>query len=94
MSYRVEYDSNVKLRKKEQWGIRRAIATGICFAVFVLMVHLFWDEGNELLFKLLIPGDTVTTWSSVQQLTEQLRSGVPIQFAVKEFCSEILQGSY
>jgi len=94
MSYRVEYDSGGKPEVQEQWGMRRVMITGVCFVLFLIFVNLFWQNGKALLFELMLPGDSVTTWNSVQQLTEQLRSGVPIQFAVKEFCNDILQGSY
>ena len=95
MSYRVEYGEKIKWEKAEEdWGMRRVIITGIFCMFFVLLVHLFWEEGKEVMIRLLVPGDAVTTWNSVQQLAEHLRQGIPLEFAAKEFCHEILQTCY
>lgn len=95
MSYRVEYDSGIKWEKSRKSGGKYTwLWTGICFAGFVLLVNLFWDTGREVLLQLVLPGDTQVTWNGMQQLSENLRQGIPLQAAVHEFYNEILQGCY
>jgi len=95
MSYRVEYDPDIKWgRKKEEWGIRRVIITGMFFFLFCAAVHSFWQEGRDVLFRLLLPGDAEITWSSLEQFTQNLQEGIPLRFAAREFCHGILQSGY
>lgn len=95
MSYRVEYDSGIKWEQSRKSGRKNLwVWTGICFAVFVLLVNLFWDAGREVLLQLILPGDARASWNGVLQLSDNLRQGIPLQAAVRDFCYEILQGCY
>lgn len=95
MSYRVEYDSKVKWEQcTKPKGSYRVLLTGLFLMLFFLLVNFGWEEGKELLFQLMLPGDAHVTWNGMQQLSENLSSGIPLQFAIREFYNEILQGCY
>ena len=95
MAYRVEYRSRIKWEQKaETKGSCRYLWIGVFFLLFVTLVNLHWEEGRDLLFRLVLPGDSHVTWRCIQELMDSLRQGIPLSCAVQEFCNEILQGCY
>lgn len=95
MSYRVEYNSELKWEHKdERKGSSRYLWTGLFFLCFLMFVNLCWEEGKEVLFQILLPGDAHVTWNGMLHLSDNLRQGIPFSFAVQEFCNEMLQGCY
>lgn len=95
MSYRVQYDSNMKWEaEKKSWGVRRLWMIGLCFLLFVGMVFHFWKDGAQVLLQLLLPGDAAMTWLAMEQLTQNLYQGMPLPVAAQEFCYGIIQAVY
>lgn len=95
MAYRLEYDTSCRWEKrKEEWGIQRVILSCLFFVLFILVVNLYWKEGRDILIRLVFPQDTVAAWNGLQQLTDQIRQGVPLKTAAENFCNEVLQGYY
>ena len=95
MAYRVEYRSKVKWEhRSERNHIRRYLVSFGFFAVFLILVCLNWSVGKEVLLQLLLPGDAHATWNGMVQLSENLRNGIPLSFAFREFCDGILQSCY
>ena len=95
MAYRVEYDSKVKWEQKSDRNpSRRFLMVCLFFAVFLALVNLNWGVGKEVLFQLLLPGDAHATWSGMLQFSDNLRNGIPVSFAFREFCDGILQSCY
>lgn len=95
MAYRVEYDSKVKWEEqpKGKPSCRFLVGCG-CFALFLILVSLHWSAGKEILVQLLLPGDAQATWNGMVQLSDNLRNGIPLSFAFREFCDGILQSCY
>ena len=95
MSYRVEYNAALKWEQRTQAkGSHGFLWTGLFLLSFLLLVNLCWEEGKEVLFQILLPGDAHVTWNGMVQLSDNLRQGIPLSFAVREFCNEMLQGCY
>lgn len=92
MAYRVEYSSRIKWEQKvDEKKSGSMMWAGLFFVLFLCLVNLRWDEGRELLFQILLPGDAHVTWNCMQQLMDSLRQGTSVSCAVQEFCNEILQ---
>ena len=95
MAYRVEYDSKVKWEQRSEVNhFSRFFVGCIFFAVYLILVHLNWNTGKEVLFQLLLPGDAHVTWNGMVQMSDNLRNGIPLSFAFREFCNGILQSCY
>lgn len=60
------------------------------FLAFLLLTKLYWPEGSAKLRNMLIPGDPEVTGHAVMALLDDLRTGEPLEIAVKTFCNEIL----
>ena len=95
MAYRVEYNSKVKWEEQPKTNHSRRFFVGCAFFVlFLILVSLHWSAGKEILVQLLLPGDSQATWNGMVQLSENLRNGIPLSFAFREFCDGILQSCY
>ncbi len=91
MSYRIDYHPEEQ-RKQTPAGFRvsRFTMTMGCFAVFLVLVHLFWQEGAALLRQLLIPGDPDVTLAAADVLADSLSRGANPGEAITVFCRRIL----
>ena len=94
MGYRIVYDR--ELEKHKQNRFRRGqvgLLTAAFFVMFILSVKLFWEEGTDMLWDILLPGNEDITRSAMDQMVAQLRSGVGLKEAVTAFCREIIAGA-
>lgn len=95
MSYRVQYDSDMKWEAEKKPGMgRRLWLTGLFLILFFVLVFRYWEDGAQVLRQVLLPGDAVTTWNSLNQFTWNLYQGVSLPVAAKEFCQNVMQSVY
>lgn len=90
MAYRVDYaDSKGQVTAQERWHFFRAVI--ICFFLFLILVQLFWPQGQEAIQKLLLPGATEAVWAAVDSFADQLQTGEPIGEALNTLCRTVFQ---
>lgn len=89
MGYRISYEPIKKLRGAEKRRTRIGALVGIFFLLFLLMVNLFWAEGAAVLRELVMPGDAAVTALALEEMSENLKEGIPLQEAVEGFCRSI-----
>jgi len=95
MPYRVEYSWDTKWeRQDEGWGMRLVVFTAAFFMLFLVLVNTYWQEGREVLLKLVFPGDTEAAMSAVSGFTANLEQGIPLKAAAEAFCRELLNRAY
>lgn len=92
MGYRIEYQPVRKIRGREQHRSRLMAFTALFFLLFLVLTHVFWPEGAQMLQRVLIPGDPAVTAAALDGLCDQLRSGAGISEAAIQFCRQILSG--
>ena len=93
MGYRIEYEGYEKEQNpKEDTNTARILLTLMFSAACFLLVMTCWQEGRELLLKLVIPGDPEQTIQAVCTFAEELRDGAPIQRAAAAFCESVISG--
>ena len=94
MGYRIEYDGEVVVWKRESHhGNRILLYSGMFFVLFLIMTHLFWPEGWVQLENWIYPGDAAVTKEALQNMASELRTGMYLSDAVTAFCREIIHGS-
>lgn len=78
MAYRINYRPVRKLRGREGQRLRLPALTGLCFLLFLALVHSLWPEGREYLRSAL---DTMATHlhrdASVMEALAKLRCLIP-----------------
>lgn len=94
MGYKISYEPIRKLRGAQTRRSRIGALVGIFFLLFLLMVNLFWAEGKDVLRDLVMPGDAAVTTAALNQLSVNLKQGLPVQESVEEFCRAILNKEF
>jgi len=93
MSYRVEYGWDMEKRFAPVQSRRRVLGLSLVFfGIFLTLVHLFWADGREVLWKLVFPGNAVVTWNALEDMAYSLRQGKSLISAAECFCREIMLG--
>ena len=93
MGYRIEYEGFQKEgEKKEDSNAARILLTLMFSAVCFLLVMTCWQEGRDLLRRLVIPGDPDQTIQAAYVFAKGLGDGAPIQEAAAAFCETVLGG--
>lgn len=93
MGYRVAYPLNMKLPKQENGNIRRMLLTAFFLCIFLLTVSISWPRGKAVLQGLVFPGDLAVTAAAFEDMTSDLRAGMPFPDALQEFYVHILSES-
>ena len=94
MGYKISYEPIRKLRGAQTCRSRIGALVGIFFLLFLLMVNLFWTEGKDVLRELVMPGDAAVTTAALNQLSVNLKQGLPVQVSVEDFCRAILNKEF
>lgn len=95
MSYRVQYETNMKWEKDKETGFgRRYFLTGVFFLLFLGWIFHFWEQGKQVFLKLLLPGDPAVTWAALETMVLNLEQGVSLPVAAQELCNGIIQSVY
>ena len=92
MGYRIEYVTEDRGGARNGRRSNVSVLTLLVFCAFLTGVRLWWPEGWETLWDLLIPGDRAQAAQSLEQMVLSLRQGVEFRDAVTAFCGEILAG--
>lgn len=91
VAYRIDYGSGMQYRRAERGGVLRLqTMTAAWLLVFTLVVSRVWPEGTQRLRQYLLPGGQPVQ-TAFQAMTEQLRSGVPVEDALTAFCIQIIE---
>lgn len=93
MAYCILYDDKNQ-PKKTLSAFRRLVLTVCFFACFLWLVSSFWPEGQELLRRLLIPGDPDGTLHAAEVFAQEIGSSFPLSDAARNFCLAILDHGY
>ena len=67
--------------------------SGMFFLLFLIAVELFWPEGRNVIRGLLFSGDAEVAAEAMEELTVQLKLGMPVKDALVVFGRQILEGS-
>lgn len=95
MSYYVDYFPDAEPQKpRRNPGLRSFLFGMLFFAIFLFTVGRFWQEGREVLGKMLFSGDSVAAWNALETLAADLKHGIPLEFAAENFYLEILKRGY
>lgn len=91
MSYRIVYGPEPKAARKEKHGpFRLQMLTAACLIAFVMLVKLFWPEGNIKLQQYLLPGEPGATQQALEEMIDNLRDGAEMGDAFTAFCQQII----
>ena len=93
MGYRVEYSPVVKASGVEKGVSRKVHLTVLCLLLFCMLVGILWPEGAEALRWLVFPGNLAVTTAALDDLTADLKMGVPFQDALQCFCLSIMEAA-
>lgn len=91
MSYRIEYGSGKPRQQSKDPFSRRLLLTAAFLGIFCALVTLFWQEGRQLLYAILIPGDAEITLEAAEAFADSLSSGASFSHAAADFCRSVLQ---
>lgn len=93
MGYRISYTAVRKVRGMEKRVVSvPALAAGFLL-LFCILVATFWPRGEEMLKKIIFPGDSQVTISALEDLRGQILEGVSLKDALQTFCAQILEGA-
>ena len=80
------------VRKQFRSGILRiCILTGVCFAVFLVLVEAFWPEGSHFLRETVSYTRNIIPVSALEVFAEDLRVGDSVFHAFRDFCRSLLR---
>ncbi len=60
------------------------------FAVFCLLVTVYWEDGRQVLQTIFFPGDFERAKLAGEDLVNALRGGESVSDAISAFCREII----
>lgn len=91
MGYRVDYQPIKKVRRLEKQHAVLPALTALCFALFILLVTLFWDRGAEVFWNLVFSGDVAVTANALEAFAQELEAGIELRAALETFCRTVIQ---
>lgn len=93
MGYRMEYEGYQREDIPQKNGNTARVALTVLFSVIcILLVMTCWQEGRDLLLKLVIPGEPAQTIQAACVFAQELQDGAPILEAAAVFCESVLGG--
>ena len=93
MGYIIFYEKDKINQNRKKRG---SYAFGLVCLSFLLLfaaVCNIWTEMRKSILYSILPGDPVVTAAAISELTDDLRSGSTISFALKDFVTEVLEGA-
>lgn len=90
MAYRIDYlsVSKAKKAKKRRYPI---LILSICLFALLLFNTILKDQ-RAMLLRIIFPGDTAVTMTSLDNMLTQLKAGAPFQEALLVFCQQVIAG--
>lgn len=92
MGYRVEYPKIKKLRGLEKRACGTAALTGLCFALFLLVVNMAWPEGAAVLRRLVFWADAAVTAAAFETFCQEMQEGETVLQAFGTFWETVVRG--
>ena len=93
MGYRIDYQPVRKIRGVEKRVSTELSLSAIFFALFLLLVNAFWQEGSEVIRGLLFSGDAAVAASALEDFALELRMGETVSSAFVTFCRKVMDGA-
>lgn len=91
MGYRIEYTSSGSQRKPlKHKPPYAAIATAVGVLSLVFLAIAIKHTGLTWVRDVLLPGDPAITAAALENMVDNMKSGISIGDAVTAFCQEIL----
>lgn len=90
MGYQIVYEgaSSKKTKVRSVSGNKRVIIWCVTIILVFCICSLGWRQTN--IWHYLLPGDPYVTGNAVENLVEEIRSGISVPDAVSAFCKEIV----
>ena len=88
MGYRIHYTDS-DLQKKQKYQSSRLSLTTLLFALYLLLVSLFWPEGSLFLKNLVFSGTPDTAREAVEVFAQELNCGTPLPDAARDFLRRV-----
>ena len=91
MSYRIEYGTAVpaKFQVKERKSHVRVL-TALCILLFAFCVSKCWTDGQQILRRFFLPGESSVTEQAFSGMITSLTEGVALEEAMVVFCQQII----
>jgi len=91
LSYRIVYGKEYhKSSRRNRPAYLCTIMTVGFLCLFLLLVTLFWPEGNAVLRTIFVPGNPDTTLESAETFAQDILGGMSFRNAVTAFCHTVL----
>ena len=90
MGYHIEYAAAQKKHTIFTNFLRLPALCLLCFALFLLLVVIFWPEGTALLQKTVFSLKGTVAAAGLDDLAEELHTGEPMVTAFADFCRKLL----
>lgn len=84
MGYQIRYDET---RGKQRHFTARL---GVGLLVLGLLASCLWPRWADQLRQVVFPGDAAVTAAAMEELSQDLKTGVPLPQAWRQFCQSIL----
>ena len=91
MGYRVDYGPMDRAMRKYNYRVSGwPVLCAVFFLCFLVMVCSFWDEGREVLGRVLFPGDWAAVEDALVLFKEAAETGATAIECLEAFCSGII----
>lgn len=90
MGYCIEYQPIKKVRDVQKRTSLRASLTMLFLSLFLLTVHLHWDDGKTVFQRLLLPKENGVTAEAFEVFSYALKNGTSTYEAIQAFIQTIL----
>lgn len=87
MGYQIQYGENTPKRKQEK---RFTARLGAGLLALGLLVSCLWPRWADQLRRVVFSGDVAVTAAAMEELSQELQTGVPLSQAWRQFCRSIL----
>ncbi len=92
MAYSISYGAQRhELQERSRGGRFWLLSVGF-FALFLLGVQLFWEDGAQTLRQLIFPLSEQAV-AALEGMVQSVRDGVSIPEAVTAFCREVIHSA-
>lgn len=91
MGYRVSYQDVKKMHRMHKRKTGKLALIGILFLAVLLLLSAYWPRSASILREALVPGDTAVTTAAFETFTQQVRQGMGLGEAFRNFCQTVLQ---
>ena len=92
MSYRIDYQPMKKVRGAEKRRSSVISLAAVLLILLAVLVSICWPEGRRILQTMIIPGDTAVTVSALETMAGDLKAGLPLAEAFRDFCLRVMAG--